>query len=30
MDRDTWNDLAVFSAIVEAGGFTKAGVGLGV
>lgn len=30
MDRDTWNDLAVFAAIVEAGGFTKAGAGLGV
>ena len=30
MDRDTWNDLAVFAAIVEAGGFTRAGVGLGV
>lgn len=28
MDRDTWNDLAVFAAIVEAGGFTKAGAGL--
>ena len=30
MDRDTWNDLAVFAAIVEAGSFTKAGAGLGV
>lgn len=30
MDRDTWNDLAIFAAIVEAGGFTRAGVGLGV
>jgi DNA-binding transcriptional LysR family regulator len=30
MDRDTWNDLAVFAAIVEAGGFTKARAGLGV
>lgn len=30
MDRDTWNDLAVFAAIVEAGGFTKAGAALGV
>jgi len=30
MDRDTWNDLAVFAAIVEAGSFTGAGVGLGV
>ncbi|MFN6981077.1 MAG: LysR family transcriptional regulator [Brevundimonas sp.] len=30
MDRDTWNDLAVFAAIVEAGGFTRAGAGLGV
>jgi DNA-binding transcriptional LysR family regulator len=30
MDRETWNDLAVFAAIVEAGGFTKAGGGLGV
>ncbi|MDB5421823.1 MAG: transcriptional regulator, LysR family [Brevundimonas sp.] len=30
MDRDTWNDLAVFAAVVEAGGFTRAGVGLGV
>lgn len=30
MDRDTWNDLAVFAAIVEAGGFTRAGVRLGV
>ncbi|VXB72458.1 LysR family transcriptional regulator [Brevundimonas sp. G8] len=30
MDRDTWNDLAVFAAIVEAGSFTKAGVALGV
>ncbi len=30
MDRDTWNDLAVFAAIVEAGSFTKAGVELGV
>lgn len=30
MDRDTWNDMVVFAAIVEAGGFTKAGVGLGV
>lgn len=30
MDRDTWNDLAVFAAIVEAGGFTKAGASLGV
>lgn len=30
MDRETWNDLAVFAAIVEAGSFTKAGVGLGV
>ncbi|MFN3817062.1 LysR family transcriptional regulator [Brevundimonas sp.] len=30
MDRDTWNDLAIFAAIVEAGGFTRAGAGLGV
>jgi DNA-binding transcriptional LysR family regulator len=30
MDRDTWNDLAVFAAIVEAGGFTRAGLVLGV
>lgn len=30
MDRETWNDLAVFAAIVEAGSFTKAGAGLGV
>lgn len=30
MDRDTWNDLPVFAAIVEAGSFTKAGAGLGV
>lgn len=30
MDRDAWNDLAIFAAIVEAGGFTKAGVVLGV
>jgi DNA-binding transcriptional LysR family regulator len=30
MDRDTWNDLAVFAAIVDAGGFTRAGAGLGV
>jgi DNA-binding transcriptional LysR family regulator len=30
MDRDTWNDLAIFATIVEAGGFTRAGVGLGV
>lgn len=30
MDRDTWNDLAIFAAIVEAGGFTKAGTRLGV
>lgn len=30
MDRDTWNDLAVFAAIVEARGFTRAGARLGV
>lgn len=30
MDRDAWNDLAIFAAIVEAGGFTKAGLVLGV
>lgn len=30
MDRDTWNDLAVLAAIVDAGGFTKAGASLGV
>jgi len=30
MDRDTWNDLAVFAAIADAGGFTKAGAVLGV
>ncbi|HST92168.1 MAG TPA: LysR family transcriptional regulator [Brevundimonas sp.] len=30
MDRETWNDLAVFAAIVEAGGFTRAGATLGV
>lgn len=30
MDRETWNDLAVFAAIVEAGGFTRAGAALGV
>lgn len=30
MDRDTWNDLAVFAAIVDAGGFTRAAAALGV
>ncbi|MDQ8028949.1 MAG: LysR family transcriptional regulator [Brevundimonas sp.] len=30
MDRDTWNDLSVFAAIVDAGGFTAAGVRLGL
>ncbi len=30
MDRDTWSDLSVFAAIVEAGGFTRAASGLGV
>jgi DNA-binding transcriptional LysR family regulator len=30
MDREAWNDLAVFAAIVEAGSFTKAGLGFGV
>jgi DNA-binding transcriptional LysR family regulator len=30
MDRDTWNDLAVFAAIVEARSFTRAGASLGV
>ena len=30
MDRDTWNDLAVFAAIVESGSFTRAGSALGV
>ena len=30
MDRDTWNDLAVFAAIVEANGFTRAAAALGV
>ena len=30
MDRETWSDLAIFAAIVEAGGFTAAGVRLGV
>ena len=30
MDRDTWNDLATFAAIVEAGSFTGAAARLGV
>ncbi|MFN3557971.1 MAG: LysR family transcriptional regulator [Brevundimonas sp.] len=30
MDRETWSDLAIFAAIVEAGSFTAAGVRLGV
>jgi DNA-binding transcriptional LysR family regulator len=30
MNRDTWSDLAVFAAIVEAGGFTRAAPALGV
>ncbi len=30
MDRETWSDLAVFAAIVDAGGFTAAGTRLGV
>lgn len=30
MDRETWNDMAVFAAIVDAGGFTAAGARLGV
>lgn len=30
MHRDTWNDLAVFAAIIEAGGFTAAAARLGV
>jgi len=30
MDREIWSDLAVFAAIVEAGGFTAAGLRLGL
>ncbi|RYF91133.1 MAG: LysR family transcriptional regulator [Caulobacteraceae bacterium] len=30
MHRETWNDLAIFAAIVDAGGFTAAGARLGV
>lgn len=30
MDRDTWSELAIYGAIVEAGGFTRAAPGLGL
>jgi DNA-binding transcriptional LysR family regulator len=30
MDRDTWSDLAIFAAVVEAGGFSRAAPGMGV
>ncbi len=30
MDRETWSDLAVFAAVVEAGGFSRAAPGLAV